>query len=110
MSLRIAIEWSYTGPGEESLEFSRVLYAYLHPDTSEILYVGKADHCSVYERLHGPHKQDIFSDIIDDLGLSTLHAIVGLLSLPPDRQFSSALLTDVESLLIMGLQPTYNMQ
>ena len=110
MSLRIAIDWSYTGPSEESLEFSRVLYAYLHPDTNEILYIGKADRCSVYERLQGAHKEDIFSDIIQDLGLSTLHAIVGLLSLPPERRFSSELLADVESLLIMEVQPTYNTQ
>ena len=43
MNLRVEIEWEYTGPDEESLEFSRVLYAYLHPDTNEILYIGKAD-------------------------------------------------------------------
>ena len=110
MSLHIEIEWSYTGPGEEGLEFSRVLYAYLHPDTNEILYIGKADRCSVYERLKGAHKEAIFFDIIHDLGLSTLHAIVGLLSLPPERRFRSELLADVESLLIMEVQPTYNIQ
>ena len=110
MSLRVEIEWSYTGPGEESLEFSRVLYAYLHPGTNKILYVGKADRCSVYERLRGSHKEAIFSDIIEDLGLSTLHAIVGSLSLPSERKLSSELLADVESLLIMELQPTYNTQ
>lgn len=110
MSLRIKIEWSYTGPGKESLEFSRVLYAYLHPGTNEILYVGKADRCSVYERFRGSHKEAIFSDIIKDLGLSTLRAIVGLLLIPPERKFSSELLADVESLLIIELQPTYNTQ
>lgn len=110
MNLRVEIEWEYTGPDEESLEFSRVLYAYLHPDTNEILYIGKADRCSVYERFKGAHKEAIFSEIIQDHGLSTLHAIVGLPILPPERRFSSELLADVESLLIMEVQPTYNTQ
>jgi hypothetical protein len=110
MSLRVEVEWLYTGPDEESLDYSRVLYAYLHPETSEVLYLGKADHCSVHERLRGPHKETIFRDIVAELRLSTLHAIVGLLSLPPERRFSSELLADVESLLIFELQPTYNIQ
>jgi hypothetical protein len=110
MSLPIEIKWSYTGPDEENLDFSRVLYAYLHPGTKGILYIGKADRCSVYERLRGPHKEAIFSDISSDLRLSAIHAIVGLLFLPAKRRFSSELLTDVESLLIMELQPPYNTQ
>lgn len=108
MRLRVEVEWSYTGPGEESLEFSRVLYAYLHPKTDEILYLGKAGHCSVQERFVGAHKEKIFTDIIADRGLSTLHAIVGVLS--TEQRFSSALLSDVESLLIMATQPKYNQQ
>lgn len=75
----LEIEWSYTGAGEENLDYSRVLYAYLHPNTGAILYIGKADRCSVYERLHGEHKETIFANINDDLGLSEIHAIVGSL-------------------------------
>ena len=108
MSLHVKVEWSYTGPSEESLEFSRVLYAYLHPNTDEILYVGKADYCSVRERFGGAHKEEIFFNIIADHGLSTLHAIVGVLS--TEQRFSSELLSDVESLLIMATQPQYNRQ
>lgn len=108
MNLRVEVEWSYTGPNEESLEFSHVLYAYLHPKTDEILYLGKADRCSVKERFGGAHKEKIFTYIIADHGLSTLHAIVGVLS--AEQRFSSALLSDVESLLIMATQPQYNRQ
>lgn len=110
MSLPIEIEWSYTGSNEDNLDFSRVLYAYLHPDTEEILYIGKADRCSVYERLRGSHKEAIFSGISSDLRLSAIYAIVGLLFLPAERRFSSELLADIESLLIMELQPPYNTQ
>ncbi len=108
--MNVKVDWSYTGPNEESLGFSRVLYAYLHPESSEILYIGKADYCTVQQRLRGGHKEAIFSAIVNELRLSVLHAIVGLLYIPPNRRFSSELLSDVESLLIMGIQPPYNHQ
>lgn len=108
MSLRIEVEWSYTGPSVESLDFRRVLYAYLHPNTNDILYLGKADRCSVRGRFGGEHKEAIFSNIITEHRLATLHAIVGVLS--AEQRFSSELLSDVESLLIMATQPPYNRQ
>lgn len=108
--MNIKVEWQYTGDGEESLGFSRVLYAYLHPDTSEILYIGKADYCTVKERLSGAHKEAIFDEMIDDLRITEMHAIVGLLYLPEGRRFSSELLSDIESLLIIKVQPPYNKQ
>lgn len=108
--MNIEIEWEYTDAGEESLEYSRVLYAYLHPDTNEILYIGKADYCSVGERLFGEHKEAIFDEMSDDLEIRELHAIVGILYLPENRRFSSELLSDVESLLIFEVQPPYNIQ
>lgn len=108
--MNIEIEWQYTGGDEESLEFSRVLYAYLHPDTSEILYIGKADCCTVRERLFGSHKEAIFDEMIDDLRITELHAIIGVLYIPKERRFSSELLADIESLLIINVQPPYNIQ
>jgi len=108
--VNIEIEWQYTGGGEESLDFSRVLYVYLHPETSEILYIGKADRCTVKERLFGVHKEAIFDEMIADLGISELHAIVGLLYVPEERRYSSELLADIESLLIINVQPPFNTQ
>ena len=108
--MRVEVEWSYAGPADENIEFSRVLYAYLHPTSNEILYVGKSDYCTVRERLRGPHKEAIFSAIVKEQQISALHAIVGVLYLPPERRFSSELLADIESLLIMQLQPIYNRQ
>lgn len=108
--MNIEIEWQYTGVGEESLDFSRVLYAYLHPETSEILYIGKADRCTVRERLFGAHKEAIFDEMIADLGISELHAIIGLLYVPEERRYSSELLADIESLLIINVQPQFNTQ
>src|SRR6266481_7085727 len=106
----VNVKWSYTGHNEDSLQFCRVLYAYIHPKSNKILYIGKADYCTVRERLRGSHKEAIFAAIVDELELSILHAIVGLLHIPSNRRFSSELLTDVESLLIMKVQPPYNRQ
>lgn len=108
--MNIKIKWQYTGISEESLNFSRVLYAYLHPDTSEILYTGKADFCTVKKRLSGKHKEAIFNEMISDIGIGKLHAIVGILHIPEGRRFSSELLADIESLLIINVQPQYNIQ
>lgn len=108
--MNIKVDWIYTGTDEESLGFSRVLYAYLHPESGDILYLGKADYCTVKERLSGQHKEAIFSNIVNDLKVSELHAVVGLLHLPSEKRFSSELLSDVESLLIMAVQPRYNQQ
>lgn len=108
--MNVEIAWEYTGAGEQSLEFSRVLYAYLHPETSRLLYIGKADYCTVRERLYGKHKEAIFEEMQDDLGIHEIHAVVGVLLLVGDRRFSSKLLADVESLLIFEVQPHYNRQ
>ena len=108
--MNIEIEWKYTDGDEENLEFSRALYAYLHPDTSEILYIGKADLCTVKERLSGAHKEEIFEQMVGNLGITELHAIVGVLYIPNDRKYSSELLSDIESLLIIKVQQSYNIQ
>ena len=108
--MNIEIDWQYTGEGEDNIDYSRVLYAYLHSRTSEILYIGKAGRCTVRERLLGEHKEAIFYNMINQLGISTLHAIVGVLSIPEQRKYSMELLSDVESLLIMKIQPVYNKQ
>ena len=108
--MNIEIKWEYTGEGEESLGFSRVLYAYLHPGTSDILYIGKADHCTVKERLFGAHKEEIFEEMVRNFGITELHTIVGVLYVPENRRYSSELLADIESLLIVKVQPSYNIQ
>lgn len=106
----IEIEWRYTDGDEENIKFSRVLYAYLHPNTSDILYIGKADRCTVRERLFGAHKEGIFDKMINDLGITELHAIIGVLCIPKERKYSGELLSDIESMLIMNVQPEYNTQ
>ena len=108
--MRIEVNWLYAQEGEEAFEFTRVLYAYLHPRSRKILYLGKADYCTVGERTKGTHKKTIFDAMIANEGVNVLHPIVGVLSLEEGTRFSSQLLSDVESLLIIELQPPYNRQ
>jgi hypothetical protein len=108
--MSVQLHWQYTGGEDENLDFDRVLYAYLHPRTSAILYIGKADFCTVRERLYGRHKEAIFESMMRELGLTELHAIVGVPVLAGGKRLTSELLADMESLLIIELQPLYNRQ
>jgi len=106
-TVKVEVEWR---SDDESFSFSRVLYAYLHPKSQDILYLGKAERSSVRDRLHGVHKDAIFSSIYREEGIRKLDALVGDLLLPEGSRFSGALLSDIESLLILRLQPSYNIQ
>ena len=86
------------------------LYAYLHAQRDWLLYVGKADYSSVRRRLHGAHKDQLFADIDRQYGTEQVRVLHGDLILEDGRRRSSELLTDVESLLIMRLQPRGNIQ
>ncbi len=108
--MNVNIHWEFTDHEEENIDYSRVLYAYLNPESNEILYVGKADYCSVSERMKGKHKEDVFNYIQKEFGLTEISCIVGELSLPKGRKFSSELLSDIESLLIISIQPYANTQ
>jgi hypothetical protein len=110
--LEIDLHWEYAdepGSQDDWLDFSRVLYAYLHPRSRRPLYIGKADRLTVRQRMEGRHKDDVFV-FFSELGLETFSIIVGVPLLPEGRRLSSALLTDVESLLIYTLRPPGNIQ
>ncbi|MBT3039204.1 MAG: hypothetical protein KME37_09750 [Candidatus Thiodiazotropha sp. (ex Codakia orbicularis)] len=104
--MEIEIEWEYTDEEEESIDFNEVLYAYLNPHSDEILYIGKADRSSVWERMKGEHKEDVFDFIQNELGLNEFSCIVGV----PDVPAYGDLLADIESLLIYCIKPSANIQ
>lgn len=106
----VTIDWLEEDEDEDLLDWCWCLYAYVDPETGEILYIGKAGRCSVYERMCGRHKEDVFADIEDEYGLTAddLHVIVGEVILPPGMRLSGALLHDLESLLIAHCQPFGN--
>jgi hypothetical protein len=107
--VNVVVRWSLARTNGDEFSFRRVLYAYLHPRTKHILYIGKADYCSVRERLRGQHKCSV-AQFFKKLKISRVYALVGVLYLPKGIRFSSALLSDIESLLISELQPYANVQ
>lgn len=84
------------------------LYAYLHPKRDLLLYIGKSDFSTVGHRLHGKHKDQLFSDIQREYKIDKIRVLQGELLLEKGRRRSSELLADVESLLISYLQPYGN--
>src|SRR6266850_5349345 len=89
------------------------LYAYLHPARDQLLYIGKADYCTVRQRMRGDHKEQLFFDLSHEYRYPVhvlprvLHGYVQMLN---GQRFSSALLHDLETLLIKRLKPWGNNQ
>ena len=110
MHLPVRVHWLEDGEDEDSSTYSRVLYAYSHPRTNEVLYIGKADYCTVQERQRGAHKEAVFLAIQTTEQIDRVILRVGVLYLEASRKFSTALLSDIESLLIYRVQPRYNKQ
>ncbi len=84
------------------------LYAYLHPERDWLLYIGKADYQTVRQRLYGDHKAELFDSLWERYGIDEVRVLQGDLVLEDGRRRSSELLADVESLLIIRLQPPGN--
>ena len=84
------------------------LYSYLHPERDWLLYLGKAGGATVKQRFSGDHKRRLFRDIRKEYGIEEVRVLVGVLELEKGRYRTSELLADVESLLIIRLQPYGN--
>ena len=84
------------------------LYAYLHPERDRLLYIGKADLQTVRQRLHGDHKDALFDFLWNRYRIEQVRVLQGDLVLEDGRRRSSELLADVETLLIIRLQPPGN--
>jgi hypothetical protein len=105
----LTVHWRLLQPRDEGLQFSACLYAMLAPNKKRIVYIGKAWRATVAERLRCRTKGGLWMHL-DDCRISKCFVLLGELILPQGRRLSGALLSDVESLLIMGEQPTGNVQ
>lgn len=109
-----AIDWTILDDsGHDDLWHEEwCVYAYLNPEDDHLLYLGKADRSTIWDRLHGNHKNVLFQDIEVEFELhpDELQVLHGGIELPGGRRRSAALLTDIESLLIIRLQPWGNVQ
>ncbi len=102
MGQKVHIEWF------GDLDAYRVLYAYQHPTSEEILYIGKADRCSFRERLGGSHKKAMFTSYLGTQPQRNINVLVGNVVLDEGNRLSRHLLSDIESLLIYRLKPPLN--
>jgi len=107
--LQVEIPWvELDDRWDPSWRASFCLYAYLHPSREKILYIGKADYQTVRQRMHGDHKSVVFQYLATHQNCDDIRVLQGDLLLEPGRNRSSQLLSHVESLLIMRLQPPAN--
>ena len=107
----IEVDWTDISDERHRLWLDQLcLYAYLHPRRAWLLYLGKADFCTVRQRLRGAHKDRLFEDCWNEFGIDEFRVLHGRLVLDDGCRRSSELLSDVESLLIKRLLPFGNIQ
>lgn len=85
----------------------RGLYIYLGPG-DEILYIGKVDGTTVRKRFQPSAKPALWNFIVNDLGISEVRIIAGLVELPEGARHLRQRLSDIESLLICEVKPPGN--
>lgn len=109
MPLDIELDWDLIeGDRDHRWALSRVLYALSHPETDQILYLGKAEYQSVRQRLACRSKDGVWNHVAEHFGVEELTLRIG--EFITDARLTVELLADTESLLIKRLQPCCNVQ
>lgn len=104
------VHWRHLTLDDEGWNQSGCLYAYLAPQTREVLYIGKAWSVTVRARWNRSGKYAFWADLERERGIRKHYALFGEIELPRSRRLTRALLSDIESLLIQRLQPWGNIQ
>lgn len=104
----VAIEWRrIMRSDDEKWSYRRCLYAYVCSNEREILYLGKADRCTVRERWSGADKRS-WRDWATRQEIERIHLHAGRIDWGEGARYSPEKLADVESLLIKRLRPRGN--
>ncbi len=107
--LDVTVDWYQ--PDKDDWNEARQVYAYVHPDTQVILYIGKADYCSPQERWNGHESDGLFDEFERDYDLKECDTILGeVTEINGVSRVSVELLTDIEELLIWLISPSGNRQ
>jgi hypothetical protein len=88
--------------------YTCAIYAYLAPRGREVLYIGKADGCTVRRRWL--EKDSFWSDLERQRNIMSHDVIVAEVLAQVGCRLTRELLCDVESLLIWELKPWGNIQ
>src|SRR4051812_41467638 len=102
---RIILDWrdahDEAGRWADRWNYNVGLYAILHPSRDEVLYLGKADGCTVRSRWKADDKHErVWRRIEDERRLFKHGFIVGEFRLPEGHRLTRHLVCDVESFLI----------
>lgn len=89
-------------------DYSLALYAYLRARGTEILYIGKADGRTIWQRLNDPDKNKLWRDLSRALQVKGIRVIV--VDFETGLRLTRQLVYDVESLLIHCIKPVGNKQ
>jgi hypothetical protein len=106
--MTVKVHWHMIDPNHPIGNAVRCLYAYLDPESHEILYVGKAWGKSVRERRI--EKQSFWRVLETERGIYKHVALIGVPELEQGGRLTKELLADIESLLIIHEQPCGNKQ
>ena len=109
---RIVIHWRDAGAQDGSRwGWTLALYAIVHPNEDEILYLGKADGTSVRNRWMAVDKQDrVWRRIEDEFRIFEHRFLVGEFCVVAGLRLTRQLVADVGSLLIHRVKPRANTQ
>jgi hypothetical protein len=106
----VQVWWQRANGADDPIrDDARVLYAYVHPNGREVLYIGKADGCSVRERSSYQGKPH-FWQWCKRNGIEGYICLVGYPDLVGGGRLTIQLLADIEGLLIFSMQPPGNIQ
>lgn len=107
----IILDWRHANAEPDRWTYTLALYAILHPRAAEVLYLGKADGCTVRSRWNADDKHErVWSRIEDERHIFEHRFIVAEFRTPAGMRLTRELVCDVESLLIHRIQPWANSQ
>ena len=108
--MQIEVDW--LSDDKKAWQSTSCLYAYLHPKTDEILFIGSVFTRTVKERFDAPDKEELFEyfGAIHRLNPSEVRIAVGEVWLDEGKRLTPQLLADVERVLVKRVQPPGNIQ
>jgi hypothetical protein len=104
--MSIEIQWRTLLAESEEWNHRHVLYAYLNPNTDQILYLGMAWQRTVLQRFRDRDKNGLRDFLAHEFRLDGVKVLVGNVWM--EGRLTRQLLSDVESLLIKRLKPAGN--
>lgn len=108
---KVQVKWrSLEDEDDDGWRVCGCLYAYLEPDSDEILYIGKSWGVTVRGRWNRASKEKFWDDLESERGIDEHIALIGEIWLMQNEELTDELLSDIESLLIQRISPWGNIQ